>query len=47
MEVKFDVTPGVLFGDSCSAVERLPVIPMLEGVANEVSRVVDSFAGEF
>jgi hypothetical protein len=47
MEVKVDVAPGVRFGDSCDAVERLPVIRTLQRMANEVSRIIESFSDEF
>jgi hypothetical protein len=44
MEVNINVGPYVRFGDTCKAVERLPVIATLQRIANEVSRVVESFA---
>ena len=47
MEVNVTVDPGVRFGDSCEAVERLPVIRTLRRMADEVSRIVESFAEEF
>ena len=47
MEVNFEIAPGVLFGDRCEAVKGFPVVPALRGMVNEVSRVVESFAGEF
>ena len=47
VQVNFRVTPEIRFGHGCDAVERLPVIPTLLRMANEVSRVVESFSGEF
>lgn len=47
MQVNINITPGVVFGDTCQAVERLPVIRTLQRIADEVSRVVESFADEF
>lgn len=47
MQVNVTVAPGVRFGDSCEAVERLPVIGTLQRIANETSRIIESFAGEF
>jgi len=47
MQVNVKVAPGVLFGDTCQAVKRLPVIRTLERIAEQVSSIVDSFAGEF
>jgi hypothetical protein len=47
MEVDVTVTPGIRFGDTCKAVERLPVFPTLRRMANQVSSVIESFVGEF
>jgi hypothetical protein len=47
MQVNVTVAPGVRFGDSCKAVERLPVIRTLAGIANQVSSIIESFAEEF
>jgi hypothetical protein len=47
VQVNTNITPGIRFGDSCDAVERLPVIRTLQRMANEVSRIIESFAGEF
>jgi hypothetical protein len=47
MQVDARVAPGILFGDSCDAVEGLPVVRTLHSMANEVSRIVESFAPEF
>jgi len=46
LQADVTVAPGVRFGDSCEAVERLPVIRTLQRMASEVSRIVESFAGE-
>jgi hypothetical protein len=48
-EVQVDglIKPEVRFGSGCDAVEGLPVIPRLHDMANEVSRVIESFAREF
>lgn len=47
VQVDAEVTPGIRFGDSCDAVKRLPVIRTLQRMANEVSRIIESFASEF
>lgn len=47
MQVNLDVTPGIRFGDGCDAVKRLPVVPTLNSILNEVSRIIESFASEF
>lgn len=41
------ITPYTVFGEGCSAVKGLPVIRTLDHVANEVTRVVESFSREF
>lgn len=43
MGVNVNVGPYVRFGGNCEAVQRLPVIRTLQGMANEVSRVIESF----
>ena len=45
--VDVNLTPGVLFGNGSDAVKRLPVIRALHSMTNEVSRIIESFAGEF
>ncbi len=47
MQVNVKAAPGVLFGDTCRAVKRLPVILTLRRIADQVSSIVESFAGEF
>lgn len=47
VEVNFDITPGIRFGNSCDAVKGLPIIRTLHRISNEVSRIIESFAGEF
>lgn len=47
VQVDINVTPSIRFGNSCGAVQRLPVMSTLQGMTNEVARVVESFAGEF
>jgi len=47
VQVDINVTPSIRFGNSCDVVQRLPVIPTLQGMANEVTRIVEFFAGEF
>lgn len=47
VDVNFDITPGIRFGDGCDAVKRLPVVRTLRHIADEVSRIVESFSGEF
>lgn len=47
MEVDVTVTPGIRFGNTCEAVSRLPVIPTLRRMRNQVSGIVESFVGEF
>ena len=47
VQVDINLTPGVLFGDGCNAVKRLPVIRCLDQMTTEVARVIDSFAAEF
>ncbi len=47
VQVNLSITPQIRFGSGCDAVERLPVIRTLQGMANEVSRVIESFSGEF
>lgn len=47
VKVETTVTPGILFGNSCDAVKRLPVIRTLRSMANEVSRVIESFTDKF
>ena len=46
MEVHPSISSKVRFGDSCDAVKGLPVILALERMADEVSRVIESFARE-
>ena len=47
MQVDFKIAPQVRFGGSCHAVKRLPVIRTLQGMAHEVSRVLEAFSSEF
>jgi hypothetical protein len=47
MEVKVDVAPGIRFGDSCQAVKGFPVIRTVDSMANQVSRIIESFSHEF
>lgn len=47
VQVDINLTPGVLFGDGCKAVKRLPVIRCLDQMTTEVARVIDWFAAEF
>jgi hypothetical protein len=47
MEVNVTVAPGIRFGHSCKAVERLPLILTLRRMADEVSRVIESFSDKF
>jgi len=47
MEVDVTVTPGIRFGNTCEAVSRLPVIPTLQRMANQVSSVIESFSDKF
>jgi hypothetical protein len=47
IKVNFDFSPGIRFGDGCDAVERLPVIGVLQRIINEVSRIIESFASDF
>jgi hypothetical protein len=44
MHVNMHVTPAVIFGNTCKAVQRLPVIRTLQRMANETSCVIESFA---
>ena len=44
--VQLDVAPQVGFWRGCKAVERLPVIPTLESIANEVSDVIELFRAD-
>lgn len=47
VQVNLDITPGIRFGDGCDAIKYLPVIRTLKRIVDEVSRVIESFAGEF
>jgi len=48
-EVQADIgiTPGIRFGGGCDAVKRLPVIPTLARMADQVNTIVESFASQF
>jgi len=45
--VKLDITPGIQFGEGCDTLKRLPVLKTLIDITGEVSRIIESFAGEF
>lgn len=47
MQVNVTVTPDIRFRDSCEAVKGFPVIRTLQSMANEVSRIIESFSDEF
>lgn len=47
VQVDAEITPAVCFGDTCDAVKGSPVIRTLKVMADETSRVIESFAGEF
>ena len=47
VQVDGSILPRVRFGSGCDAIKGLPVILTLQRMADEVSRVVKSFAGEF
>ncbi len=45
--VNLDITPGIKFGEGCDTVKGLPVLPTLHRITDKVSRIIESFAGEF
>ncbi len=47
VHVDTTITPSIRFGASCGAVKSLPVVSTLQGMANEVSGIIESFAREF
>ena len=47
MQVKFDVSSSIRFGDGCNAVKSLPIFRTLVNINNEVSRIIESFASDF
>ena len=44
VQVDTNISPGIRFGDRCDAVKGFPVIRTLQSMANEVARIVESFA---
>ena len=47
IEVNLEITPGIRFADGGKAVQGFPVIPTLNSLLNEVSRIIESFANDF
>jgi hypothetical protein len=47
VQVNLDITPGICFGNSCDPLTGLPVIKTLTNISNEVSGIIESFAGDF
>ncbi len=46
VQVDVSIAPEILFGNSCDAVKRLPVIRTLNSMANKVSGIIESFADD-
>lgn len=47
VQVKFDVSSSIRFGDGCDAAKNLPIFRTLDNISSEVSRIIESFASDF
>ena len=47
VNVHINFRAQIAFSEGCDAVKHLPMVPTLKGMADEVSRIVELFSGEF